>query len=492
MRVFTTCLSDPEVLLTIAWASTGLAENIAPTQSVCIRNKAPLTEFNIRVALPDGHVEDIKADPCRNASSLLLQLLHLRRSHPFPTNLALFLPDGRALDFDQPLQVQGVHGGIELRVAEAPLKTPEAAQEAATGEIPEGSHRNFDEEVEMGWNLIYWPLCVAQTAFAEVLAALKRHKEVVVLAWEACHDLQVMQLGRELSHNVSSDYFIATGTQDPPEDWWLNDEEEAALAAAAALKQFSLRGSGATGSLPKSLVLKLPRFAPPDELGPAWGLIVFRFFPKKGPKPWLHSTASPWLSFQGEENRAARCAWSSPGVRPNARVAQEPFRDTARDLDFVQEEQEGLDGATVSVLFFVVAGALVLCCLQGEVNSGLGAAGCGTSLALLVVSRAFQSRRPVSVLNWSLRQEEFAHLRVSVLPYSWDPRFVYREDCRERPDEVLLEAQLLTEMNPSVWVEEEGQEAEIGLSRLLSAHPQPDRPHWHKGFYSKPFKDTAF
>lgn len=342
-------------------------------------------------------MEDVKADPCRNASSLLLQLLHLRRSHPFPTNLALFLPDGRALDFDQPLQVQGVHGGIELHVDEAPPKSEEASQPPAPCEIHEGSHRNVDEEefsreVEMGWNLIYWPLCVAQTAFAEVLAALKRHKEVVVLAWEACHDLQVMQLGRELSHNVSSDYFVATGTNDPPEDWWLNDEEEAALAAAAALKQFSLRGSSATGSLPKSLVLKLPRFAPPDELGPA-------------------------------------------------------------------------------------------------LLKGLGAAGCGTSLALLVVSRAFQSRRPVSVLNWSLRQEEFAHQRVSVLPYSWDPRFVYRQDCRERPDDVLLEAQLLTEMNPSVWVEEEGQEAEIGLSRLLTAHPQPDRPHWHKGFYSKPFKD---
>eukprot|EP00439_Symbiodinium_sp_Y106_P023643 s1122_g2.t3 len=334
----------------------------------------------------------------------------------------------------------------------------------------------------MGWNLIYWPLCVAQTAFAEVLAALKRHKEVVVLAWEACHDLQVMQLGRELSHNVSSDYFIATGTQDPPEDWWLNDEEEAALAAAAALKQFSLRGSGATGSLPKSLVLKLPRFAPPDELGPALAA--------------LHSIAMAFVSGRGEQSSSVRLELSRRAAeRPGGPGTQkirlkEPFRDTARDLDFVQEEQEGLDGATVSVLFFVVAGALVLCCLQGEaLLKGLGAAGCGTSLALLVVSRAFQSRRPVSVLNWSLRQEEFAHLRVSVLPYSWDPRFVYREDCRERPDEVLLEAQLLTEMNPSVWVEEEGQEAEIGLSRLLSAHPQPDRPHWHKGFYSKPFKD---
>lgn len=39
-----------------------------------------------------------------------------------------------------------------------------------------------------------------------------------------------------------------------------------------------------------------------------------------------------------------------------------------------------------------------------------------------------------------------------------------------------------------VWMEEEGQEAEIALSRVLLAHPQPERAHWHNGFYSKPFK----
>ncbi|CAE7410135.1 unnamed protein product, partial [Symbiodinium natans] len=362
-------------------------ENIAPKQSICIQSKVQVTDFPIRVTFQDGQVLELKASPCRNAASLLLQLLPWKRSHPFPKNFALLLPDGRALDFDQPLQVQGVHSGIELRVGEAPLEDTSEKED-----LRDLGEEAFAREVEMGWNLIYWPLCVAQTAFAEVLAALKRHKEVVVLGWQACHDLQVMQLARELCHNVSSDYFIATGTEDPPEAWWLSSKEEAALASAAATKQFSLRGSSASGSLPKTSVLKLPHLAPPDQLGPA-------------------------------------------------------------------------------------------------ILKGLRAAGCGDSLALLVVGRAFQSRRPVSVLNWSLRQEEFTHLRLSVLPYSWDPRFVYREDCRQRPDDVLLEAQLLTEMNPSVWLEEEGQEAEIGLSRLLAAHPQPERPHWHKGFYSKPFKD---
>ncbi len=43
-----------------------------------------------------------------------------------------------------------------------------------------------------------------------------------------------------------------------------------------------------------------------------------------------------------------------------------------------------------------------------------------------------------------------------------------------------------------VWMEEEGQEAEIALSRVLLARvperEQRERAHWHNGFYSKPFK----
>ncbi|CAJ1365672.1 unnamed protein product [Effrenium voratum] len=121
--------------------------------------------------------------------------------------------------------------------------------------------------------------------------------------------------------------------------------------------------------------------------------------------------------------------------------------------------------------------------------SGLRAAGC-CNMALLVVSRAFQSRRPVSVLAWCLQREDFADFQVAVLPYSWEPRAVYLEDdCQQRGEDVLLEAQLLTEMNPTVWLEEEGQEAEVALSRLLLAHPKP-RQHWHEGFYSKHFKDA--
>mmetsp|Transcript_37491 Transcript_37491/g.69914 ORF Transcript_37491/g.69914 Transcript_37491/m.69914 type:complete len:109 (+) Transcript_37491:79-405(+) len=38
------------------------------------------------------------------------------------------------------------------------------------------------------------------------------------------------------------------------------------------------------------------------------------------------------------------------------------------EIDF---EDEGIDGATASVLFFVVVGALVFCCLQAEVNQGV-------------------------------------------------------------------------------------------------------------------------
>eukprot|EP00435_Cladocopium_sp_Y103_P043108 s1235_g12.t1 len=65
------------------------------------------------------------------------------------------------------------------------------------------------------------------------------------------------------------------------------------------------------------------------------------------------------------------------------------------------------------------------------------------------------------------------------------------QDCKHRGNEVILEAQLLTEMNPMVWMEEEGQEAEIALSRLLVAHPAAPRSHWHNGFYSKPFKERT-
>eukprot|EP00913_Durusdinium_trenchii_P012996 g12202.t1 len=77
------------------------------------------------------------------------------------------------------------------------------------------------------------------------------------------------------------------------------------------------------------------------------------------------------------------------------------------------------------------------------------------------------------------------------IPCSHQPFDQFQQDCRDRGDEVLLEAQLLTEMNPSVWLEEEGQEAEMALSRLLLDYPPPEREHWQNGFYSKHFKERT-
>eukprot|EP00913_Durusdinium_trenchii_P012993 g12199.t1 len=58
----------------------------------------------------------------------------MHRTHTFPDDFALFLPSGRILDFEKPLQVQGELGFDD---------------------------EAFAREVENGWNLIYWPLCVA-------------------------------------------------------------------------------------------------------------------------------------------------------------------------------------------------------------------------------------------------------------------------------------------------------------------------------------------
>ena len=364
-----------------------LKENIAPKKS---QEQANIIEFPVRVIFPDGIVEELKVNPCENGSNILLQLLPLKRSHVFPEDFAVLLPSGKALDFRKPLQAQGLHGNAELRIDEACFVEEVNEVWTREEESEDESQEHFAREVEQGWNLIYWPLCVALAGFEETLRAIQKHPQVVVLGWNACHDLEVMQLTQEVSYKIGSDYLIVTGSEAPPEEWWPTAEEEAKLAAAS---ECTLRGSRGPKH-PKTSVLRIDQNGVPSELAPA-------------------------------------------------------------------------------------------------ILAGLRAAGCGPSLALVVVCRAFQSRRPVSVLHWCLQQEDYSHWRITVLPYSWDPRSVYLEDCRHRGDQVILEAQLLTEMNPTVWMEEEGQEAEIALSRVLLAHPQPERAHWHNGFYSKPFKERA-
>lgn len=360
-------------------------ENLAPRN----QKEEKVVRFPIRVLFPDGSTATLEVDPCASGSSVLTQLFPLR-SHLWPEDFALWLPTGRPLDFHKPLQAQGVHGMMELRVDEAGFSEEPASD---VDEESDFDNLNFSREVETGWNLIYWPLCVALATFDEAKQAMQKHKEVVVMGWNASHDLEVMQLCQEVCFNVGSDYLIVTGSQTAPEEWWPTAQEEADLRAAAE-QCGRLRGPSAPRR-PKTSVLRIDPYAAPNDLAPA-------------------------------------------------------------------------------------------------LLAGLRAAGCGTSIALLVVCRAYQSRRPVSVLNWCLQQEDYAQWRMTVLPYSWDPRFVYREDCKDRGKEVILEAQLLTEMNPMVWMEEEGQEAEIALSRLLRAHP-PDVPrrHWHNGFYSKPFKERT-
>lgn len=364
-----------------------LKENIAPKKS----QEVKVIQFPVRVIFPDGIVEELKVNPCENGSNILLQLLPLKRSHVFPEDFAVLLPSGKALDFRKPLQAQGVHGNAELRIDEACFveEVDEVPSREESEEGNKSEEENFAREVEQGWNLIYWPLCVALAGFEETLRAIQKHPQVVVFGWNACHDLEVMQLTQEVSYKIGSDYLIVTGSQAPPEEWWPTTEEEANLAAS----ECTLRGSRGPKH-PKTSVLRIDQNGVPSELAPA-------------------------------------------------------------------------------------------------ILAGLRAAGCGSSLALVVVCRAFQSRRPVSVLHWCLQQEDYSHWRITVLPYSWDPRFVYLEDCQHRGDQVILEAQLLTEMNPTVWMEEEGQEAEIALSRVLLAHPQPERAHWHNGFYSKPFKERT-
>lgn len=364
-----------------------LKENIAPKKS---QEQANVIEFPVRVIFPDGIVEELKVNPCENGSNILLQLLPLKRSHVFPEDFAVLLPSGKALDFRKPLQAQGLHGNAELRIDQACFAEEVNEVWTREEESEDESEEHFAWEVEQGWNLIYWPLCVALAGFEETLRAIQKHPQVVVLGWNACHDLEVMQLTQEVSYKIGSDYLIVTGSEAPPEEWWPTAEEEAKLAAAS---ECTLRGSRGPKH-PKTSVLRIDQNGVPSELAPA-------------------------------------------------------------------------------------------------ILAGLRAAGCGSSLALVVVCRAFQSRRPVSVLHWCLQQEDYSHWRITVLPYSWDPRFVYLEDCRHRGDQVILEAQLLTEMNPTVWMEEEGQEAEIALSRVLLAHPQPERAHWHNGFYSKPFKERT-
>lgn len=363
-------------------------ENVAPRN----QKEEKVLLFPVRVLFPDGSTATLEVNPCARGASVLTQLLPLKRSHLWPEDFAVFLPSGRLLDFHKPLQAQGVHGGMDLRVDEAGVAEPASKRDVSEDEETDFDNLHFSREVENGWNLIYWPLCVALATFDEAKQAMQKHKEVVVMGWNGCHDLEVMQLCQEVCFNVGSDYLIVTGSEAAPEEWWPTAQEEADLSAAERVGQ--LRGPSAP-QRPKTSVLRIDPYAAPNELAPA-------------------------------------------------------------------------------------------------LLAGLRAAGCGTSITLLVVCRAYQSRRPVSVLNWCLQQEDYAQWRMTVLPYSWDPRFVYLEDCKARGNEVILEAQLLTEMNPMVWMEEEGQEAEIALSRLLLAHPTAvPRRHWHNGFYSKPFKERT-
>ncbi|CAE7701438.1 unnamed protein product, partial [Symbiodinium microadriaticum] len=79
----------------------------------------------------------------------------------------------------------------------------------------------------------------------------------------------------------------------------------------------------------------------------------------------LHSIAMAFVSGRGQQSGSLRLELSQRAAEgPGG-----PGQESGQDLELVQQEE--LDGATVSVLFFVVAGALVLCCLQGEVNSGV-------------------------------------------------------------------------------------------------------------------------
>eukprot|EP00913_Durusdinium_trenchii_P012995 g12201.t1 len=206
----------------------------------------------------------------------------------------------------------------------------------------------------------------ALATFEDAIKAVERHTEVVVLGWNACHDLQVMQLSQEVSHTVGSDYLIVAGSEAPPEEWWPSEEEEA---------------------------WRTQWRTPPPHAGQWRGECRRCFFSrlrsaaKSGPllrneRPCVQvawSCPSCWLSWwlTGPSYQARRPLPPRSG-HPRSSRDHRTVRRPPRGLKEVvlsgrqeiEMEVEVLDGATASLGFFVVVGILIFICLQGEVNQG--------------------------------------------------------------------------------------------------------------------------
>lgn len=280
------------------------------------------------------------------------------------------------------------------RVDRSPVDKAVFGHHYADEEPSQKENERFEQELPC-WNMIYWPLCVEISTMAEAQSALRKHSEVVVLGWDACHDLEVLKFSQDIAQDVPTNAIIFTGSEAPPAAWLQSVE------------------SGGTSS----------GYAP-----------------------------------------------SFTGATSHKQITQTKSKNVVLTLDRFGEVEE-----TANAIF-----------------DRISEAGCGSSFVLLVVSRAFQSRRVMSIIHWYLHRQEFSSgLRVTALTYSWDPQAACWEDCRFRGQSVLTEAQLLVEMYPGVYSEEEGQDAEFALSHLLQAHPMQARAHWNGGFYSKPVKDRA-